>query len=238
MATQVTPVSIPTAYPNSPDVTAWTGDQWVWCSPIPDTTQVSTMPGRNDDEHVNGTPSEVVSERDWTPAVHTDEGTIDKQATKDRWLRRYGHIWFYWIITPDQYLGAVHDGGVKDFVAAALEGSLPSDWTEKVAQDDTGTSHTVCTFTMTMDQVRALGSEQRSLETLGSVPDDVHFFQRVADIPGFTGIERVSRQPTEIASQLYAPTELYQTSHPDAADARGTTFTEADVLDTTGLTLV
>jgi len=60
----------------------------------------------------------------------------------------------------------------------------------------------------------------------------------VTDIDGFTGVERVSRQPTEIASQLYAPTELYQTSHPDAADARGTTFTEADVLDTTGLTLV
>jgi len=176
----------------------------------------------------------IGSEHDVTSSLRPDEV---KALGVDGWHIRFNPLWRYWITTPDEYLGAVHAGGVKDFVATAGEGSLPSDWDEKPAEDDSGTPHTVCTFTMTMAQARALGSEQRSLETLGSTPDDVHFFERVADIDGFTGVEKTSRQPTTIESQLYAPTELYQTSHADAADHRGAAFTEADVLSVTGLTL-
>jgi len=73
---------------------------------------------------------------------------------------------------------------------------------------------------------------------LSDLPDDVHFFQCVADIDGFSGIKKESRQPTTLESALYKPGELFQTSHADASEKRGTTFTEADVLDTTGLTLV
>lgn len=152
-------------------------------------------------------------------------------------IRETVPIWRYWITTPDEYLGGVKSGGIKDFVAAAGGGSLPPDWTEKSAEDDLRVAHTVCSFTLTLDGARALGSEQRFLQTFGSTPSDVHFFQRVADIQGFSGIERVSRQPTKTPSQLYAPTELYQTSHPDAADARGGGFDKSDVLSVTGLTL-
>jgi len=177
------------------------------------------------------------AEHDLTSSMTPDE---IKELGVDGWHIRFSRIWEYWITTPTDLLGDVHAGGVKDFVATAGEGSLPADWAEKDAETVSGVSYTVCTFTASMGQVRSLGSAQRSLQTLpeGEMPATVHFFERVADIPDFGGMEKTSRQPTTIDKELYAPTELYQTSHPDAAEDRGSSFTEADVLDTTGLILV
>lgn len=180
--------------------------------------------------------TEVLQKEGWEPADIYVDGDADQQGWPDKWHVAWSRMWRYWVTTPSSAIE-----GVRQFVAAAESGGLPQDWTEQAATDGS-TDYTLCSYTLTMDGARSLGSSQRALVSdltgLNDLPDAVDFFQRVADIEGFSGIERVSRQPTEIDSQIYTPTELYQTSHPDAGDARGTTWTESDVLDTTGLTLL
>jgi len=140
-------------------------------------------------------------------------------------------IWRYWITTPKSLILSV-----RRFVAAAEAGGLPSDWTEKAAEDASEAEYVLCSFRLGMDGARSLGAEQQALGSLASLPDDVHFFQRVASIYGFSGIEKKSRQPTVLSKQLYAPRGLFQTSHPDASHIRGSSVTESDVLSLTSLT--
>jgi hypothetical protein len=154
------------------------------------------------------------------------------QDATGRWQRAYGRVWRYWITTPDALLD-----GVRQFVAAAEAGGLPADWAEEVAEDTAGTPHTVCTFSMTMDQARALGAQQDALVELADLPDDVHFFQTVSPIDGFAGVEKESWQPTTLATAFYEPGQLFQTSHSKAADQRGSAFEQSDVLGITGLTV-
>ena len=160
----------------------------------------------------------------------------DDQGLYDWTVRQHEKVWCYWVTTPSAQVQ-----GVRDFVAAAEAGGLPHDWTEKAAEGNSGTSHTLCTFRLTMDGARSLGAEQSALLSgvtgLDSFPDGMHFFQRVADIDGFTGIEKQSHQPDTTPSALYTPGDLFQTSHPDAAAERGSAWTESDVLSATGLTL-
>jgi hypothetical protein len=150
----------------------------------------------------------------------------------DTYHRRHSQIWRYWITTPKNLIE-----GVRQFVAAAESGGLPEGWTEKTAEDAHGDHYVLCSFSLGMDGARSLGAEQQALGSLASLPDDVHFFQRVADLDGFTGVEKQSRQPTALSRQLYAPQDLFQASHPDASEMRGTSITESDVLSLTGLTL-
>lgn len=183
---------------------------------------------------------QAVRDADVTPLWSADVVAPDGTTTSlpDAMYESHADLWEYWITTPDEHFGAVGGGGVKDFVAAAGNGRLPSDWSEKAAEDDAGSPHWICSFGATMDQARALGAEQKAVETLASLPESVHYFQRVADLSGFGGIEKVSREPTELSSQLYEPAELFQTNNSDAGNDRGTTFSESDVLSSTGLTLV
>lgn len=164
--------------------------------------------------------------------VAPDSERHTEQGVHDRWKRQYERLWRYWITTPDPQLP-----GVRDFVAAAEAGGLPEGWTEKAAQDSAGDLHTLCTFLLTMDGARSLGAEQSALMALADLPEGVFFFQTVAQVDGFTGVERQSRQPTQLETALYEPGDLFQTSHPDAAGQRGSAFGEPDVLDATGLTL-
>jgi hypothetical protein len=188
-----------------------------------------TMPGQSAAMIEEGGLSTVSSIGSRVPVQINDEKT---QTVVDRWQRRYGRVWRYWITTPDAQLP-----GVRDFVAAAEADDLPEAWTEKAAEDGTGEPFTLCTFRLTMDGARSLGAEQSALMTLADLPEGVFFFQTVASIEGFTGVERESRQPTTLDSALYEPSNLFQTSHPDAAGQRGSAFGESDVLDVTGLTL-
>lgn len=150
----------------------------------------------------------------------------------DSYHKSHSPIFQYWITTPDTQLS-----GVQDFVAAAEAGGLPASWSETPAEDAGGAAYTLCSFRLTMDGARSLGAEQSALMALADLPADVFFFQTVAPIEGFTGVEKESRQPTTLESQLYEPGTLFQTSHPDAAGQRGGAFGEADVLEVTGLSL-
>jgi len=171
---------------------------------------------------------EFILKEGWQPAGDPDITT----PWNDRFHRDHSKVWRYWITTPDAQLP-----GVRDFVAAAEAGGLPEGWTEKAAESGAGDPHTVCTFRLTMDGARSLGAEQSALMALADLPGSVCFFQTVAPIDGFTGVEKESRQPDTLETALYEPRDLFQTSHPDAAGQRGSSFGEADVLDVTGLTL-
>jgi len=168
------------------------------------------------------------------PVVRVPEGATStgKQAATDEWQRQHGRVFRYWITCPDTRLPAV-----RSFVRASQADTLPTDWTEEAATDAEGTAYTVCTYTATMDQARALGAEQRAISGLADIPGDVSFFQAVAQIDGFSGITKVSRQPSQIAEATYAPGELFQTNQTDAGDDRGTAWSEGEVLSVTGLTL-
>lgn len=172
--------------------------------------------------------------RVWNEWVYVDQQTSDPlQDARDRWQRTYGRVWRYWITTPDDLLA-----GVRRFVAAAEAGGVPDDWGERQANDGSRL-FTVCSFRLTMDGARSLGAEQEALMALADLPDGVHFFQRVAEIPGFRGVEKKSKQPKELPTPTsFAPQALFQTNHPGAAGERGGRWTEQDVLDTTGLTLI
>ena len=147
----------------------------------------------------------------------------------DEWHKQFSRLWAYWIITPKSEID-----GVRAFAGTAGQGQVPPDWTERPATRDK-TDYVVCTFSLTMDEARALGSAQTALRWRGGVPDGVDFFQRVAEIDGFSGVEKESRQPDALGQQLYEPGELFQTSHPEAGAKRGEHFGEADVLSVTGL---
>jgi len=179
----------------------------------------------------NLTPVELCMNKGWRPVIED----IDPQthsAFLDWAVRTHERVWRYWITTPDAQLS-----GVRDFVAAAEAGGLPADWTETPIEDADGTAYTLCSFRLTMDGARSLGAEQSALMALADLPSGVFFFQTVASIEGFTGVEKESRQPTTLDPQLYEPGTLFQTSHPDAAAQRGSAFGDADVLDVTGLSL-
>jgi len=180
-----------------------------------------------------GAPSDVLVNEGWAPADLPARGPEGNEVSwPDLWYLNWGRVWRYWITTPDAQLL-----GVRDFVAAAEAGGLPQSWNETAAEGPDGGAHTLCSFRLTMDGARSLGAEQSALMALADLPADVIFYQTVASIEGFTGVEKESRQPTTLEPQLYEPGTLFQTSHPDAAAQRGTAFGEADVLDVTGLSL-
>jgi len=174
-------------------------------------------------------PEPVVRDHEMRPLLPT----LPPSDLRDWAIKRHERLFSYWITAP-----ADLQPGIQRFVAAAEEGGLPPDWTTHPAEDGAGDAHVVCSFTLTFCGAASLGAEQDALGTLASLPANVHFFQCIADIEGYSGLERVSRQPTELPAQVYAPGTLFQTSHPDAASDRSSKFTESDVLTTTGLTLV
>jgi len=183
------------------------------------------------DEQAPGAPMDVLERRGWDviPAESLPaDGAI--VTPSDTYHRRHSRIWRYWITTPQDLVE-----GVRQFVAAAESGGLPEGWTEKTAEDADGDQYVLCSFSLGMDGARSLGAEQAALGSLAKLPDEVHFFQTVAVIDGFGGVEKESRQPDKLDVQPYKPEHLFQTSNPDAADDRGSPFTESDVLSTTGL---
>jgi hypothetical protein len=88
-----------------------------------------------------------------------------------------------------------------------------------------------------MDGARTTGAVQQAQGSLARLQDGAHFFQRVASINGFSGVEKESRQPDHLDTDLYSTGDLFQPNHLDASDDRGNTFTERNVLSVTILNL-
>ena len=178
----------------------------------------------------SGSIMEVLERRGWG-VINLGPGS-DKVTLSDTYHRRHSRVWRYWITTPQDLIQ-----GVRQFVAAAEAGGLPEGWTEKTAEDADGDQYVLCSFCLGMSGARSLGAEQQALGSLATLPEGVYFFQRVALIDGFSGVEKQSRQPNPLDTKLYSPGDLFQANHPDAAADRGSTLAESDVLSLTGLTL-
>jgi len=188
---------------------------------VPDDTIV---PGRT----LDGPPTHIASTLDLRPIL----STLPPGPTYDWACREHERIFTYWITCSDSRIGAV-----RAFVNASQHDTLPESWQQRVANDAQGVSHYVCTFSATLSQARSLGAQQKALQGLADLPGDVRFFQAIANIDGFSGIMKESRQPTRLAQSLYKPGDLFQTDVEEVAGQRGQTITDQDVLDATGLTL-
>jgi len=206
----------------------------VWCQ----TTDGYAMLMRKDSgvsfrASTEGTPMDVLERKGWAPVdPSTLGGENDEILLTDEYHLQHSRIWSYWLTAPREKAD-----GVRQFVAGVMSGALPDDWNEKQAETEKKDVFLVFDFSLTMADARGLGSQQRALSALASLPDNVDFFQAVSSIKNLSGVTRKSQQPYPIDAALYEPGELYQTSHSDAAEGRGSPFAESDVLSITGLTL-
>jgi len=177
---------------------------------------------------------EVAERLGYSPVSDTSTSPTDQLL--DEWLIDEGPLFRYHFV----YETGLHVG-VKNFVAAANDGSTPQSWTARKATTEAGTgpTHYVTSVEKSRSQAFALGAEQRAFSQLSDLPR-VQWYQLVSPAYGrFSGATLRSRQPVDTGEdRTYGPGDLYQTSDSEWADRRGSVVDVSDLLERHSLTLI